>query len=109
MDDSDHHYLDDIEVAQLVASGVDIRQCQYQVELKLLEDGVPILASFLLKLPYDIEIPSDICSLITDMCDLALAPFSRPSSSFPSPTPENKLSFFPNLPKIRGTHCYSAD
>ena len=42
------------------------------------------------------------------MCDLALAPFSRPSS-FPHLTPENKLSFFPNLPKIRGTHCYSAD
>ena len=81
-------------MVQLVASGVDIRQCQYQVELKLLQDVVPILASFLLKLPYDVEIPSDICSLITDMCDLALAPFSRPSS-FPPPTPENKLSFFP--------------
>ena len=40
-----------IEVAQLVASGVDIRQYQYQVELKLLEDVVPFLASFLLKLP----------------------------------------------------------
>ena len=95
-------------MVQLVASGVDIRQYQYQVELKLLQDVVPILASFLLKLPYDVEIPSDICSLITDMCDLALAPFSRPSS-FPPPTPENKLSFFLNLPKIRGTHCYSAD
>ena len=98
-----------IEVVQLVASGVDIRQCQYQIELKLLQDVVPIVASFLLKLPYDVEIPSDICSLITEMCNLALAPFSRPSSSFPPPTPENKLSFFPNLPKIHGTNCYSAD
>ena len=97
-----------IEVVQLVASGADIRQCQYQVELKLLQDEVPILASFLLKFPYDVEIPSDIFSLITDMCDLALAPFTCPSP-FPPPTPENKLSFFPNLPKIRGTHCYSAD
>ena len=74
MDDSDHHYLDDIsvclnsstigneeaiEVAQLVASRVDIRQYQYQIELKLLQDVLPILASFLLKLPYDVEIPSD--------------------------------------------------
>ena len=80
-------------MVQLVASGVDIHQCQYQVELKLLQDVVPILASFLLKVPYDAEIPSDICSLITEMCDLAIAPFSRPSS-FPPPTPENKLSFF---------------
>ena len=29
-----------IEVVQLVASGVDICQCQYQVELKLLQDVV---------------------------------------------------------------------
>ena len=76
------------------------------VELKLLQDVVPILASILLKLPYDVEIPSDICSLITEMCNLALAPISRPS--FPPPTPENKLLFFPNLLKIRVTHCCSA-
>ena len=61
-------------MVQLVASGVNIHQCQYQVELKLLQDAVPILVSFLLKLPYDVEIPSDICSIITNMCDLALDP-----------------------------------
>ena len=75
-----------IEVVQQVASGVDIRQCQYQVKLKLLQDVVPILASFLLKLPYDVELPSDLCSLITNMCYLALAPFNYPSPSFPPPT-----------------------
>ena len=94
-----------IEVVQPQES-ISVSVSIKQVELKLLQDVVPILASILLKLPYDVEIPSDICSLITEMCDLAIAPFNRPSS-FPPPTPENKLLFFPNLLKIRGTHCFS--
>ena len=52
-----------IHVIQLLAKGVDIRQSCYQVQLKLLQDRAPLLASFILKLPFDADIP-DVCTLI---------------------------------------------
>ena len=55
-----------IQVIQLIASGVNIHQAQYHVQLKLLQDTATLLASFILKLPFDVAVPSDICCLICD-------------------------------------------
>ena len=84
-----------IQVIQLVASGVDIRQAQYHVQLKLLQDTAPLLASFIMKLPFNVAVPSDVCCLISDLLNLALTPFKQPSPSLPPPTAETGLSFFP--------------
>ena len=35
-----------IEAIRLIASGVDIRQIQYQCELKMLHEAAPVIASF---------------------------------------------------------------
>ena len=94
---------------QLIASGVEIRQPQYHSQLKLLQETAPTLTSFILKLPFDVTVPSNVCPLICDLLDLAVVPFEQPSPSSPPPTADTRLSFFPNLPKVRGTHCYSAD
>ena len=99
-----------IRVVRLVAAGVDIRQAQYKCELKLLQDSAPVLASFLLKLSFSEPIPADVCSLVAELCELLLFPFqSTVSQSFPPPPSDNKLAYFPNLPKVRGTPSYSAD
>ena len=63
-----------IHVIQLLAKGVDIRQSCYQLQLKLLQDRAPLLASFILKLPFDADIP-DVCTLSNHLCDLAVAPY----------------------------------
>ena len=82
-----------IKVVQLIASGIDICHIQYKYELKLLQDSAPVLVSFILKLPFSEPIPVDVCSLITDFCDLLLVPFqSSVSQPFPPPPPDNIFS-----------------
>ena len=102
-----------IDVIKLISSGVDIRRVQYKCELKLIQDTAPVLASFILKLPFSEAIPADVCSLISELCELLLAPFQ---SSVPQPFPSppqgqstSKLAYFPNLPVVRGTPAYVAD
>ena len=87
-----------------IASGVDIRQAQYHVQLKLLQDTAPLLASFIMKLPFDVAVPSDVCCLISDLLDLALIPFKQPSPSSPPPTAETGLSFFRRQVPLAWTH-----
>jgi hypothetical protein len=99
-----------IEVIRLIASGVDIRQIQYQRELKVLQDVAPVIASFVLKLPFGDPIPVDVCSLLDHLCELLLAPFQDTTSrAFPKPPADKKLSFFPSLPIVQGTPEYAAD
>ena len=98
-----------IRVIRLLAKGVDIRQSCYQQQLKLLQDRAPLLASFILKLPFEDDIPDDVCTLINHLCDLAVAPYQVVAPPFLPPPPVSKLSFFPNLPQIRGPYCYSVD
>ena len=62
----------------------------------------PVLASFLLKLSFSEPIPADVCSLVAELCELLLFPFqSTVSQSCPPPPSDNKLAYFPNLPKFR--------
>ena len=84
---------------------------QYKYELKLLQDSAPVLASFILKLPFSEPIPVDACYLIKDLCDYPpLAPFqSSVSQTFPPLPPDNKLAYFLNLPPVRGRPAYLAD
>ena len=99
-----------LEVIRLIASGVDIRQIHYQSELKMLQDVAPVVASFILKLPFGDPIPADICKLFDHLCELLLAPFQdRASQAFPKPPADKTLSFFPKLPIVRGTPVYAAD
>ena len=42
------------------AIGTDIREVKYRQELKLMQDKAPLLASFLLSLPYSEPIPQDV-------------------------------------------------
>ena len=98
-----------IEVIRLIASGTDIRNVTYHQELKLLQDTTPILASLLLKLSFSEAIPDDVCTLICQLCDLALAPFQPRSQTFPPPPANSELTYFPNLPMVRGVPAYSAD
>ena len=98
-----------IEVVRLIASGTDIRNVKYRQELKLLQDTTPILASLLLKLPFSETIPDDVCTLISQLCDLVLAPFEPRSQTFPSPPADSELTYFPNLPMVCGVPVYSAD
>ena len=99
-----------IKVIQLVATGIDVRRAQYRCELKLLQDSAPVLASFLLKLPFSEPVPVDVCSLIGELCELLLAPF-QPSTTlaFPPPSSNTKLAYFPNIPRIPGLPTYAAD
>ena len=84
-----------IEVIRLIASGVDICHIQYQSELKILQDAAPVIASFILKLPFGKPIPSDVSSLLNHLCELLLAPFEDTTSQpFPEPPADKKLSFF---------------
>ena len=98
-----------IEVVQLIASGTDICNVKYHQELKLLQDTTPILASLLLKLPFSEAIPDDVCTLISQLCDLVLAPFQPRSQTFPSPPADSELTYFPNLSMVCGVPVYSAD
>ena len=41
--------------------------------------------------------------------DLLLAPFQPRSQTFPSPRADSDLTYFPNLPMVRGIPTYSAD
>ena len=82
---------------------------KYRSELKLLQDTAPILAALLLKLPFSEAIPDDVCTLTSQLCDLVLAPFQPRSQTFPSPPAENELTYFPNLPMVRGVPVYRAD
>ena len=59
-----------IHVIQLLAKRVDVRQSCYQLQLKLLQDRAPLFASFILKLPFDADIPDDVCTLINHLCIL---------------------------------------
>ena len=71
---------------RLLASEIDIRLVRYQHQLKLLQDTAPILTSLILKLPFDDDIPADVCSEISQLCDLAIAPYSNEETLFPSST-----------------------
>lgn len=92
-----------IKVVQLIASGIDICHIQYKYELKL-QDSALVLAFFILKLPFSEPIPVNVCSLITDFCDLLLAPFQSSVSQL-----FHQTTYFPNLPTVRGTPAYLAD
>ena len=85
----------------LLAKGVDIRQTHYQQQLKLLQDRAPLLASFILKLPFEDGIPDDVCALINQLCNLALAPYKVVAPPFLPPPSDSKLSFFPNRFEVR--------
>ena len=54
-----------LEEIRLITLGVqiDIRQIQYQSELKMLQDVAPVVASFILKLLFGDPIPADVCKL----------------------------------------------
>ena len=65
--------------------------------------------SFILKLPFKDGIPDKVCTLINHLCDLAVAPYQVVAPPFLPPLSGSKLPFFPNLPQIRGPHCYSID
>ena len=41
-----------LKVIHSIASGTDIRQAKYRQELRLIQDKAPLLASFILSLPY---------------------------------------------------------
>ena len=69
----------------------------------------PILASLLLKLLFSEAIPDDVCTLISQLCDLVFAPFQPRSQTFPSPPAESELTYFSNLPVVRGVPVYSVD
>ena len=101
--------LEVIEVIRLITSGVDIHQIQYQCELKMLQDAAPVIASLVLKLPFGKQIPEDVSSLLSHLCELLLAPFQGTTSqSFPVAPAEKKLSFFPKLADCSGhTSLYS--
>lgn len=99
-----------LRVIGYVATGTDIREVKYRRELKLMQDKAPLLASFLLSLPYSEPIPQDVTSLINHLYQLLLAPFeSTLSTVFPHPPADSNLYFFPNLPMVRGTPNYFAD
>ena len=98
-----------IHAIRFLAKGVNIRQSRYQQQLKLVQDGAPLLASFILKLPFKDGIPDDVSTLINHLCDLAVAPYQVVAPPFLPPLSGSKLPFFPNLPQIRGPHCYSID
>ena len=92
-----------IEAIRLIASGVDIRQIQYQCELKMLQEAAPVIASFVLKLPFGEPIPADVSSLLNHLCELLLAPFQDTTlQAFPNPPADKKLSFFPQLANSLG-------
>ena len=42
-----------IQMIQLIASGVDVHQAQYHIQLKLLQDTALLLASFISKLLFN--------------------------------------------------------
>ena len=100
-----------LQAIALVASGTDIRQAQYKQEFKLVQNVVPFLAYFLFKLPFGIEIPADVYSLLSQLRDLVIAPFCQTSSSshLPPSLVNSKLSFYPNLPIVRTSPLYVAD
>ena len=77
--------------------------------LKVLQDRAPLLASFILKLPFEYGIPDDVWTLINYLCDLAVVPYEVVAPTFLSPPPNRKFSFFPNPPQIHSPHCYSID
>ena len=93
----------------MIALRTDIRNVKYRQELKLLQDTTPILVSLLLKLPFSEVIPDDVCTLISQLCDLVLAPFQPRSQTFPSPPADSELTYFPNLSMVCGVPVYSAD
>ena len=99
-----------LEAIRLISSGVDIRHIQYQCELKLLQNVAPVIASCILKLPFTEPIPADVCSLLSQLCELLLAPFQDVTpQAIPDPPVDKKLSFFPSLPIVRGIPVYAAD
>ena len=102
--------LEVIEVIRLIALGVDIHQIQHQCELKMLQDAAPVIASYVLKLPFGKPIPEDVSSLLSHLYEHLLALFQGTTSqSFPIAPAEKKPSSFPSLPIVRGTPVYTAD
>ena len=95
-----------IKVIRLIITGADIRSVQYHPEFKLLQDTAPLLASLLL---ISEAIPEDLCIIISNLCDLLLAPFQPRSQTFPSPRSNSDLTYFPNQPMVGGIPAYSAD
>ena len=87
-----------IHVIKLLAQGVDIQQSCYQQQLKLLQDRAPLLASFILKLPFEDGIPDDVCALISDSCDLAVAPYQVVAPTFQDLTAN--IPFFQTYPRF---------
>ena len=94
--------LEIIEVIRLIASGVNIHQIQHQCELKMLQDAAPVIASYVLKLPFGKPIPENVSSLLSHLYKHLLALFQGTTSqSFPIVPAEKKPSSFPSLPMFR--------
>ena len=55
------------------------------------------------------NLPYDVCCLVLCLRDLIVAPFACCEPAFPPPCQPNPLSFFPNLPQVRGKGIYQAD
>ena len=68
--------------------------------LKMLQDAAPVIASFVLKLPFGKPIPADVSSLLDHLCELLLAPFQDTTL---------QIFFSPSLSIIQGTPVYVAD
>ena len=66
------------------------------------QDAAPVIASFVLKLPFGKPIPAIVSSLLNHLCELLLAPFQDTTSqALPNPPTDKQLYFFPSLPIVR--------
>ena len=98
-----------LAIMEAIASGVDITQPPRRKQLKLLQQKAPVLSSFILKCYRGHNLPYDVRCLILRLRDLIVAPFVYCEPAFPPPGQPNPLSFFPNLPLVRGKGIYEAD
>ena len=76
----------------------------------MLQDAAPVIASFVLKLPFGKPIPADVPGLLNHLCELLLAPFQDTRlQAFPNPPADKKISFYPSFLIVWGTPVYTAD
>lgn len=66
---------DVLSIIDAIASGVDISQPSHRGQLKLLQEHVPVLASFIIKCFYGQSLPADVRALVGHLKQLMLAPF----------------------------------
>ena len=76
-------------------------------QLKLLQTKAPVLTSFIFKHYHGHSLAHDVHHLILHLRDLIVPVGCEPD--FPLPGEPNPLSFFPNLPQVRGKRMYEAD